>query len=129
MNTQKEEDPTSTSPAELKVKKAEYYKRHPYKNPIFILKLAGLAMLGILGWIPVEDGTETLSQSHLGNLILLIILITAWVKIALIKPNGWLWFGGFFYYGAFAHAGVVAWLYMILTGLCLYVHKRWTKSL
>lgn len=105
-----------------------FYKTNPYKNPKFLAKIAALALLGPLGWVPLEGGTVTLSQSSLGNLIFLILLITGLVKIALKNPQGWVWFASFFYYGAFAHAGVVAWLYMLLTGLGLYVHNRWCRE-
>jgi hypothetical protein len=100
-------------------------EKNPFKSKKFIAKLIGFAMLGPIGWMPVEGGTATLSSSTLGNLILLIFLITSLYKIALKRPNGWLWFASFFYYGAFAHIGIVAWFYMAITGLALWVYKRW----
>lgn len=105
-----------------------FYKTNPYKSPKFLAKLVGLALLGPLGWVPIENGTTTLAQSELGHLILLILLLTSLIKIAIKNPTGWVYFATFFYYGAFAHKGVVAWLYMLLTGLALYVHSRWSKE-
>jgi hypothetical protein len=103
----------------------ELYKTNPYKNPKFIAKLALFALLGPIGWTPVDNGTTMLCRSELGLLILLIFLVTAFIKVALKKPNGWLFFAAFFYYSAFGWTGVTAWLYMIITGLALYVHRRW----
>jgi hypothetical protein len=122
-------DEQKASKEKQALEKKEFFKRNPYKNPIFLSKLTGFALLGTIGWLPLEGGTTTLSQSHLGNLILLIFLITALYKIAMKKPSGWLWFAGFFFYGAFAHIGVVAWLYVTLAGLALFVHKRWSQDI
>lgn len=113
---------------ESKAQRLAFYKAHPYKSPKFLAKLVALALLGPLGWIPLEEGTTTLAQSALGNLVLLIFLLTALYNIAIHRAKGWLWFSAFFYYGAFGHMGIVAWVYMVMTGLALYVHNKWTSK-
>lgn len=100
----------------------------PLKDKKFIAKIIGLSLLGPLGWLPLEGGATTLIKSNLGNLILLILLVSSWYKIARKLPSGWLLFAAFFYYGAFAHFGLTAWIYMGLTGLCLWVYKRWWQD-
>jgi hypothetical protein len=91
-------------------------------------KLLLAILAGPIGWLPINNGEGMLITSSLGELIRLILLLGAIVKIAGKKPSGWLWGAAFFYYGAFGQIGIVAWAYLGLAAGGLWAYQNWLAS-
>jgi hypothetical protein len=99
------------------------------KRKKLLLGTMFVILTGPIGWLKIDGGQSTirLVDSHIGNLILFIVLLTSIVKVALRNPQGWLWGAAFFYYSAFAHYGLPAWLYMLVALGGLITYLRWTN--
>jgi hypothetical protein len=97
---------------------------------LFIGKCVGVAIVGlILNALAVDNPPSPFLNCDLGNFILTIILITGWVKLAMVKKEGWLWISTFLYFSCFKHPGLTAWIYLAMSGGCIYTYFLWKKSL
>lgn len=99
-------------------------------RPKFLTK-AALIVLGtpLISKFPMKGGTVIFINSDLWHLAGLVVLLTAITKIALIKPNGWLWLAFFIYANTFGQEGIGAWIYLILSGLLVWVWTRWITTI
>jgi hypothetical protein len=78
------------------------------------------------GRVRLPDGVTTIIDSPLGNLILLVLIITGTVKVARKNPTGWIWGSAFFLYGSFSHSGITWWVYFLIASLGIWTYIKWT---
>lgn len=93
----------------------------------FWAKTAALVVLTPIASRLKLNPTTILGGSNLWLLAGLVILMTAMTRIARRQAGGWLWLAYFTYSFAFTHRGVMVWVYMVLSGLCVWTWMEWTR--
>ena len=94
----------------------------------FWVKFTALLLLTPLASKLTINETTKLADSSLWALVSLIVLITGMVRIARHQANGWLWLSFYLYASAFGHNGLVVWVYLLLSALCLWTWTSWAGT-